>query len=83
MFCKHCGKTVDDDANFCPKCGKNTSSSTKKEWEQPKPAQNVAQYGTSRYDAAPAFDTDKAKWSEAVSKDYSGKLRATINRLSY
>ena len=22
MFCKNCGKEVDDDAKFCPKCGK-------------------------------------------------------------
>ncbi|XP_052266041.1 GTPase IMAP family member 8-like isoform X4 [Dreissena polymorpha] len=25
MFCKHCGVNIDDDANFCPKCGKGTS----------------------------------------------------------
>ena len=23
MFCKYCGNQIDDDAVFCPKCGKN------------------------------------------------------------
>ncbi|KAH3893283.1 hypothetical protein DPMN_017429 [Dreissena polymorpha] len=41
-----------------------------KKWEPPKPSQNVAQYGTSSYDAVPAFDTEKPRRSDkAVSKD--------------
>ncbi|WP_302326833.1 zinc ribbon domain-containing protein [Enterocloster lavalensis] len=27
MFCSNCGKLIDDDANFCPRCGMETSDS--------------------------------------------------------
>lgn len=25
MFCTHCGREIDDDANFCDYCGKSTA----------------------------------------------------------
>lgn len=28
MFCKHCGKPMDDDATFCPSCGKPNENQT-------------------------------------------------------
>jgi RNA polymerase subunit RPABC4/transcription elongation factor Spt4 len=26
MYCKHCGKQIDDDAKFCPECGGSVAS---------------------------------------------------------
>ena len=25
MYCKHCGKLIDDDSNFCSKCGRKVA----------------------------------------------------------
>jgi RNA polymerase subunit RPABC4/transcription elongation factor Spt4 len=35
MFCKNCGKKIDDDANFCPQCGtpqNSVSDDSEKKW---------------------------------------------------
>ena len=37
MFCENCGKKLNDDAKFCPQCGKPTGRSGEVRVEEPKP----------------------------------------------
>ena len=47
MICRHCGKTIDDDARFCPFCGQKTESHLRiedtdgeQEYQEKKPKRN-------------------------------------------
>ena len=37
MFCKHCGKEIEDNAKFCPNCGAcaNTGTAQQPQYQQP------------------------------------------------
>ena len=42
MYCKKCGKQIDDDSAFCVHCGNNINPKNKEqENEQNKPSQNT------------------------------------------
>lgn len=35
MYCKKCGKQIDDDSAFCPGCGASTENTAQSQYQQP------------------------------------------------
>ena len=47
MFCKFCGNTIDENSNFCSKCG-NKLSITEKTTFTPHPTENIQLLGNQK-----------------------------------
>ena len=57
MFCKKCGKQIDEDSNFCNSCGTSTRSATNQTAQQPQ----QQQYGQQYYQQHGAVSSDNTK----------------------
>lgn len=52
MFCKYCGSAVDENATFCPKCGKNLRESA----PPPSAPYNNQPYNQNNYGNQPGYN---------------------------
>jgi hypothetical protein len=79
MYCKQCGKLVDDNVQFCPICGANLASETQTKVETPNP-----KFPPENHLIWAILSTLFCCWPVGiVSIVYASKVESTFNRGDY